>query len=151
MSKETVVLGLGNPLMGDEGVGTKIIEIFQSAPERYPGADFIDAGTGGMRIVHLLNGRKKAVLIDCALMGAKAGTIKRFTPEQVKTKKKLAHQSLHDIDIMKVLDLAGQLGQCPDEVVIFGIEPAVVEQRMCLSEALEGKLDDYVEAIGEEL
>ena len=151
MTKEIAVLGLGNPLMADEGIGCHIIQRFLSDPCRYPSADFIDAGTGGMSILHLISGRRKVILIDCAYMGTKAGTIKRFTPEQVTSVKQLAHQSLHEADILKVLDLAKQLEQYPAEVVIFGIEPESIKLVQKLSDTVAGKIDCYMASISEEL
>ena len=151
MTKDTIVLGLGNPLMGDEGIGVKVIEMLQSASGDFPGADFVDAGAGGMSLLHLLAGRKKAIIIDCAIMGEKPGTIKRFTPEEVRTVKKLAHLSLHEVDILKVIELARQLEECPDRITFFGIEPESIEQRMGLSDCLTQRLAEYVEAVMTEL
>jgi hydrogenase maturation protease len=151
MTKDTIVLGLGNPLMGDEGIGVKVIEMLQSASGDFPGADFVDAGTGGMNLLHLLAGRKKAIIIDCAIMGEEPGTIKRFTPEEVRTVKKLAHLSLHEVDILKVIELARQLEECPDQITFFGIEPESIEQRMSLSSTLTQRLTEYVEVIKNDL
>jgi hydrogenase maturation protease len=104
--KNTIVLGIGNPLMCDEGIGIRVIEELQSASGNFPEADFLDAGTGGIAMVHRLEGYKKAILIDCALMGQQPGTIKRFTPDDVTSVKQLAHLSLHEADIISVLELA---------------------------------------------
>ena len=151
MNKETIVLGLGNPLMGDEGIGIKLIEMLQSASGDFPEADFIDAGTGGMSLLHLISGRKKAVIIDCALMGETPGTIKQFTPDEVKTVKQLRHLSLHEVDIIKVIDLARQLGECPEEIIFLGIEPESVNQQMELSDILTDRLAQYIETIKAQL
>ncbi len=154
--KETIVIGLGNPLMGDEGIGTALIEKLTdlAAAGSVPGAEsvqFLDGGTGGMNLLHSIAGRKKAVLIDCALMGAEPGTLRRFTPGQVRTVKKLAHQSLHEVDILRVIELARQLDECPDQIVFFGIEPAEITQRMDLSQSLKAQIDDYIQAIIDEI
>jgi hydrogenase maturation protease len=151
VKKKIAVLGLGNPLMADEGIGCHIIERFLTQADKYLDIDFIDAGTGGMSILHLITDRYKVILIDCAYMETKPGIIKRFTPDDVQSIKKLAHQSLHEVDILKVLDLAKQLGQYPDEVVIFGIEPETTEQRQNLSETVSQKLDEYIAVISAEL
>ncbi len=147
MNKKTIVLGLGNPLMGDEGIGIKLIEMLQSASGDFPEADFVDAGTGGMSLLHLISGRRKAVIIDCCIMGTEPGTIKQFTPDQVKTVKQLTHLSLHEVDIIKVIDLARQLGECPEEIIFFGIEPEIVNQQMELSDILTDRLAQYIETI----
>ena len=151
VKKKILVLGLGNPLMADEGVGCRIIERFLAQADKFPAVDFIDAGTGGLSILHLLAGRNKVVIIDCAYMDLSPGTIKRFTPDDVQSVKKLAHLSLHEVDIIKVIDLAKQLGQYPDEVIIFGVEPKIIEQRQNLSEVIIEKLDDYIAVISAEL
>ena len=153
--KSIIVIGLGNPLMGDEGIGVAIIEkMAQLASEgKLPGEDieYHDGGTGGMNLLHKIAGRKKAVIIDCALMGELPGTIRRFTPEQVQTVKKLAHLSLHEVDILKVIELSRQLGECPDEVVFFGIEPQAIEEKMHLSKVLQERIDSYIREIAREL
>ena len=151
MKKTIAVLGLGNPLMADDGIGSHIIERFLTQADKFPDVDFIDAGTGGMNLLHLISARRKVILIDCAYMGTKAGTIKRFTPEQVTSVKQLAHQSLHEADILKVLDLAKQLEQYPAEVVIFGIEPESIKLVQKLSDTVAGKIDCYMASISEEL
>jgi hydrogenase maturation protease len=151
MTRNTIVLGLGNPLMGDEGIGVKVIEMLQSASGDFPAADFVDAGTGGMSLLHLIAGRKKAIIIDCAVMGEKPGTLRRFTPDEIRTVKKLAHLSLHEVDILKVIELARQLEECPDQITFFGIEPESIEQRMSLSSTLTQRLCEYAEAIKREL
>jgi hydrogenase maturation protease len=151
MKKETIVLGLGNPLMADEGIGIKLVQLLTSACGENARADFVDAGTGGMSVLHYIANRKKAIIIDCALMNTEPGTIKRFTPDQVKTVKELSHLSLHEVDILKVIELSKQLGECPEQIIFFGIEPETIEQRAGLSDLLTKKLDDYIEMISKEL
>jgi hydrogenase maturation protease len=149
MKKETIVLGLGNVLMGDEGIGVRIVEKLESVCGRYPETDFVDAGTGGMNVLHLMAGRKKAVIVDCCVMGAEAGTMRRFGVEDVATVKQLSHLSLHEVDILKVVEIARRVGECPEEIVFFGVEPVAIEPRIDLSEVLERRLGGYVEQVGE--
>lgn len=151
MSKDTIVLGLGNPLMADEGIGIKLIEMLQSASGDFPGVDFIDAGTGGMNILHLISGRKKTVIIDCCIMGTEPGTIKQFTSDEVKSVKQLTHLSLHEVDILKVIEIAKQLGDCPESIIFFAIEPEKIELRMEISQPLVDQLGRYVEMIKQQL
>ncbi len=151
MRKPIVVLGLGNPLMADEGIGITLVErLLESAPA-YPQVDFVDAGTGGLSILYLIEERRKAVLIDCAFMDEPPGTIRRFTPDEVQSVKVLAHQSLHEADLMQVIALARQLGQAPGAIVIFGIQPQRVEPSLGLSRTLIERMDEYISAILREL
>lgn len=149
--KEIIVLGLGNPLMGDEGVGLRVVEEASKLAGENSEVEFLDAGTGGISVLHHIADRKKAIIVDCAFMNETPGTIRRFLPDDVVSVKTLAHQSLHEADIIKVIGLAKQLGQCPDEVVFFGIEPKTVEPIQGLSEPLEQHIKEYIHAILEEL
>jgi hydrogenase maturation protease len=150
-ARDIIVLGIGNPLMADEGIGCRIIERLLAQAENYPSVDFVDAGTGGLSVLHLIANRKKAIIIDCAYMEMEPGTIKKFQPEEIKTVKKLAHLSLHETDILKVINLAKMLGQYPKQLVIFGIEPQTIEPQPALSDTLNAKINDYLAAITEEL
>jgi len=149
--KDIVVLGLGNPLMSDEGIGPAIIEQFYKHTEDYPLIDFIDAGTGGISILHLIANRRKAIFIDCAYMGAKAGTIRKFGPREVKSVKKLAHQSLHEIDILNIISMSKKLDQQPKNIVIFAIEPENTNLGQALSETLASEMNNYITVISQEL
>jgi len=151
MRRPIVVLGLGNPLMADDGIGVELVERLAQEAGRYPAADIIDAGTGGMSVLHMIEGRRKAILIDSAHMGETPGTIRRFTPEEVRSAKILAHQSLHEADLLRVLTLAEQLGQAPETMVIFGIQPQVVEPRQGVSGILLDRVDHYLTEIRSEL
>jgi hydrogenase maturation protease len=149
--KSTVVLGLGNPLMADEGIGVYLVERLLESAADYPAVDFVDAGTGGLSILYDIEDRRKAVVIDCAFMDEPPGAIRRFTPEEVRSTKVLAHQSLHEADLMQIIALARQLGQAPDEIIIFGIQPERVEPHLGLTQTLMGRIDEYISMILHEL
>ena len=146
MAKPVVVLGLGNPLMADEGIGVYLIERLLESAE-YPQVDFVDAGTGGVSILYHIEGRRKAIVVDCAFMDEPPGAIRRFTPDQVQSTKVLAHQSLHEADLMRIIEMARQLGQAPGAIVIFGIQPERVEPGLGLSRTLMEKIDEYISMI----
>jgi hydrogenase maturation protease len=151
MKKETVVLGLGNPLMTDEGIGVQIVQQLAELNDKYPTIEFLDAGMGGISVLHLIAERKKAVFIDCALMGVEPGWIVRFTDEDVESTKKLLHYSLHEVDLLSVIRMSKELGQCPQQIVIFGIEPEIIEPANRISDKLRENLDNYISVICKEL
>jgi len=151
VKKDIVVLGLGNSLMSDEGIGPAVVEWFCEHAEEHPFVDFIDAGTGGMSILHLIANRCKAVFIDCAYMGTKAGTIRKFEPTEVRNIRKLAHQSLHEADIFNIISLSKKLDQQPQTIAIFGIEPESVKPGQSLSKTLAAKMNNYIAAVSQEL
>jgi hydrogenase maturation protease len=84
-------------------------------------------------------------------MHSPPGTIKKFTPDEVKTVKKLADQSLHESDLLKIIEMSKQLGECPKQIVIFGIEPAEIKECSSLSRTIAGKIEYYISVITEEI
>ena len=146
-----VVIGLGNQLMGDEGIGNRLVAEFAALADRYPEVEFLDLGTSGMAVLHALAGRGKAILIDCAFMGEPPGTLRRFTPDEVRSGKTVRGLTMHEGDLLQFLELARAVGDAPDEIIIFGIEPERVEPGEGLSESLEARVGEYVEAVRHKL
>ncbi len=121
--KPLLVIGLGNTLMRDEGIGLYLLEALRGRAEQYPEVEFLDLGVAGLALLHHLPGRRKAILLDCAYMNAEPGTLRRFTPDDVVSVKTLAGFSLHEGDLLQILELARKLNTAPEEIVIFGIQP----------------------------
>jgi hydrogenase maturation protease len=149
--EDTVVVGLGNLLMTDEGVGFYVVRELMARSDRFSHVEFTELGSSPMAVVHAIAGRNKAVLIDCAYMDEPAGTIRRFTPEEVLSRKASSHFSLHQGDLLSELELSRKLGEYPDEVVIFGIQPKSMVPGEGLSAELRERLENYVETISAEL
>ena len=113
--------------------------------------ELIELGSNPMNVVHAIAQKQKAVLIDCAFMNQPAGTMCRFTPDEVISKKSDIPFSLHHPDLLKAVEISKKLGECPGEVVIYGIQPENVTPGDSLSPLLYDLMDDYVEVINTEL
>jgi hydrogenase maturation protease len=148
--KPTILIGLGSVLMTDEGVGVAVVREIEGREGLPPGLEITELGTGGLAVLHAMDRRDKAVFVDCCYMGEPPGTARRFTPEQVRSRKITARQSLHEGDLLGTIDLARRLGRCPDEVVIFGIQPQAVEPGEDLSPVLRDALPGYADQVLEE-
>jgi len=145
------VIGVGSPLMGDDGFGPRVIQELQRRgdPE---GVEAVDAGVGGLTLIGLLEGADRVLLIDAARMGEPPGTLRVF-PLKGGGAAQPAHLSLHEISLRPVLDFADALGIRP-EMVLLGVEPEVVAPGCGLSPAVEKAVPkaielalEYVEAI----
>ncbi len=146
---EKAVIGLGNPFVRDEGIGVRIVADLTSYYE-CSDIDVYDLGTASFRILHILENRKKIVIVDCALMGELPGTLRRFTFDQARSVKNLRHHSLHEGDLFEVMALAGTPQHEPPEIIIFGVEPADMELGEGLTPVLEARLTEYVAAVAAE-
>ncbi len=148
--ENTVVIGLGNPLLSDEGIGVYLLEQLKERYE-YSGLGLHDLGSAGISVLHVIAHKQKAVIIDCAFMNEKPGTIKRFTKEQVRSLKLIHGLSLHEGDLLSTITLSESLGECPESIVLFGIEPASIAAGGGLSDALLCNVDKYLGLIAAEL
>jgi len=149
--KPTLIICLGNPLMRDEGIGIRLASELLVHLTDNPDVEVMDLGTGGFSVMHAITGRKKIIFVDCAVMGREPGEMYRFTPEQVRSKKVRIRYSLHEGDLLNTLDLSQRLGQCPDDIVIFGIEPKEIAPGEGLTGELESNIQQYVRTILKEL
>jgi len=145
-----VVIGIGNLLMRDEGVGIHALRLLLGVGERH-GVALIDGGTPGLRLLSYLEGRRKAIIIDAADMQFPPGTVRRFRPEQVVSTKTLPRQSLHEGDLMETLALAKGLGIALPEIVIVGVQPKTVEIGDTLTPDVEEALPEVLRIVNEEI
>ena len=149
--KPTLIICLGNPLMRDEGIGIRLASELLVHLADNPDVEVLDLGTGGLSVIHAVAGREKIIFIDCEIRGQAPGLMLRFTPGQVRSLKVRMRYSLHEGDLLNTLELSRRLGECPDDIVIFGIEPKEIAHGEGLTSELENNIQQYVQTILEEL
>lgn len=148
--KPFVVLGLGNVLLGDEGVGVRVAEALEER-ELPPWVEVISGGVAGHRLMDWLEGVHKAVIVDAAKMGKPPATVVRFRPEEVTSRGAPARLSLHEGDLLGALKLAESLGIRPKEVVVYGVQPARMDPGMTLSPQVLRAVPDLVARVLDEM
>ena len=149
--KPILIICLGNPLMRDEGIGIRLASELTVHLTDNPNVEVMDLGTGGFSVMHAIAGREKIIFVDCAIMGQPPGLICRFTPEQVSSKKLRMRYSMHEGDLLNTIELSRRLGECPEDLVIFGIEPKEISDGQGLTSELENNIQKYVQTILKEL
>ena len=143
-------MGIGNPLVGDEGVGVRVAEALMTAYEFPEGVDVIDAGTMGMGMIGLLRDYEHVVIVDAVDgTGEAPGAIVRLTPEEIAPSQVL--HSLHDVKLADVLQAAAFAGVEPD-VTFIGIQiESMVTLVTELSPAVEKAIPTAVAEVLEHL
>ena len=123
----TVVIGLGNPILGDDAVGLRVAQALREELAGIAGVVIKELHAGGMRVMDAIAGYERAVIVDAMCTGARRpGSIRRLEVEQLGAARNLA--STHDTNLPTALALGTLLGlQMPREVAIFGIEALEVE------------------------
>jgi hydrogenase maturation protease len=113
----TLVLGIGNLLMGDEGVGVEVARRLLGQPIP-PGVEILDGGTGSFVLLEPMRRAARIILIDAALDATPPGTIRRLTPRFSRDYPRSL--TAHDIGLKDLLDAFHLLGD-PPEVVLFAV------------------------------
>jgi len=144
------VIGVGNLLLGDEGVGVHAIRALEHAGVP-PWVDVIDGGTAGLGLIGFLEDIDKVIVIDAADLGQSPGTFRRFQPDEVRALCAERRLSLHETGLFNVLGLARQTGAWPPELIIYGVQPATLAHTVELSAACSAVLPALVAAIRAEL
>ncbi len=144
MISRVAIIGIGNTVMGDDGAGVKVLKLL---PDELPEGVFtIELATGGMTLLHKFENLDMAIICDAVDFDGQPGEIRVFRPQDVESIKTLGY-SLHDIDILKVLELAKKLDQLPEKVFIAAIQPAKVEFSETLSPEVEAALPELASQI----
>ena len=145
-----VILGLGNILLRDEGVGVRLIEELQKRYDFSPPVKIIDGGTAGFGLVTEIEGCKKLLVIDAVKAGNEPGTIYKFRRGDI-TVKIPQSLSVHDIGFFEALEHWKILGIEP-EVTFFGIEPEDMNSwGFDLTSCIQDKMPKLVALVIEEL
>lgn len=99
--------------------------------------EYIDGGTGGMNLLHILALFDVALIIDAVNLNGCPGETKLFKSEDVCSKKSSINISTHESDVLKIINLSKELGEIPDELFIFGVQPKDTSQGDDLSPELQ--------------
>ena len=122
--KKIGVIGIGNPLRRDDGIGIVLLEkLIERKDELSSNTELIDGGTGGMNLLHLLARFDIAIILDAVNFDGHPGELRLFTLGEVRSKKISLNISTHESDFLKVIQLSKELEEQPDELFIFGIQP----------------------------
>lgn len=143
-ARPIVVLGLGNMLMADDGIGLAALTRLQDEWFVPPDVDLVDGGTWGMNLLPIIEGTDRLLVLDAIDHGREPGTLLRLENDDVP--RFLATKlSPHQIDLREVLALAQLRGTIPAELVAVGLQPEKIEMSTELSPAVQARLGVMVE------
>ena len=144
-----VVLGVGNLLLSDEGVGVHVANELVKL-ELPPGVTVVEGGTDGFRLINVITEADRLIVVDAVKGGGAPGSIYRFDINEVQNCPSGFKTSVHQIGILEVINLSGLIGKTPQTTVI-GIEPESLEMGMELSPEIKSKIPRIIELIWDEL
>ncbi len=143
---DTIILGIGNTLRGDDGIGPKVID-WLSEHDVPEDVTLVDGGTSGLSIVSQVMGQRRAIIVDAANVGCAPGAWLRFTMAEVQLKTSDALFSLHSAGLAEALMLGATLKVLPPELIIYGVQPQNLEWLPQLSDRVQAAVPQIGQAI----
>ncbi len=124
---DTVVIGVGNPILTDDGVGIHAARELRSHLAAVPGVEVTELAAGGLRLMERMVGYRRAIILDALVTGEREpGTVVELGLQDLPAARNLS--CAHDTDLSSAMELGRTLGvPLPQEVRIFGIEAQDVE------------------------
>lgn len=143
---KAAILGIGNPLMCDDGAGIEVLDSLRKMTLP-AGVEILDCGTGGMTLLHALADYRAVAVVDAVDFGGKPGEVKSFSPDDAVSIKDLRRLSLHEGDAFETIALARRLGQCPEKIVICAVQPKRIEPRHGMTRDVRSSLPELASQV----
>ena len=150
LNGKTLVLGLGNIIMRDEGLGVRACERLTQRYRLPDDVTVLDGGTLGLDLLPYLEGVTDLLIIDAVSAGGSAGSLVRLANEQIPQALALK-MSMHQVELQELLAVMALRGQAPPRCVLWGMEPLILEPGLDLSEPVAMNLDALVTSVVAEL
>ena len=144
-----LVLGLGNVLLEDDGVGAAAVALLLDRYAVPTGVRVLDGGTLGLSLLPYLQSADALILIDAVSADAPAGSFVRLSGDEV-APAVATRLSPHQVGVADLLDGARWLGGYPTRVTLLGLVPESMDLNVGLSDAVRASLPALVERIVEE-
>ena len=140
-----LILGIGNVLMGDEGIGVHVVhEVMKAALP--PEIECLDGGTGSFLLLEPMQSAEKVILIDACIDGAEAGEVRKLRPKYSKDYPKTL--TAHDIGLKDLLDAFYLMGERAPDVTLFAISiPPLQDMDLELSPTIGAAIPRIAELV----
>ncbi len=147
--KQIIILGVGNLLLSDEGVGVHIARKLMEM-DFPPEVRVVEGGADGFGLMQVLLEADRLILVDAVKGGGLPGSMYRFEIEDCPPFPDIYKTSVHQISILEVINLSGLIGSTP-RTTIIGVEPKCLGIGMDLSPEVEAKVPRVIQLVREEV
>lgn len=147
-SPTIAVVGVGNEIMSDDGVGPHVIRrLGEKDIAPIDEVALADAGTTGFLALEAMSGAREALVVDAISTGATPGTIHEYRCVDGIFETEAPEMTMHDVSFTEALQFGREAYELPEEIRIVGIEPATVEPGLELSQPVEAAVPDVIDMI----
>ena len=133
----TLILGIGNTLLTDEGVGVHVVQHLAANHGGEPDVTFMDGGTLSFTLAGDIAEHEALIVVDAARLGEAPGTVRCFEDAEMDRYLGRAQMSVHEVGLSDLMDMARLSDTLPRRRALVGIQPAVIDLGDCLSPPVE--------------
>lgn len=144
------ILGLGNILLSDEGVGVHVVNEFQKRYEVPPYVEIVDGGAAGLDLIPFIEGREKVVMVDAVNFDREPGYIDVLENEEIPVRL-TQKASMHHLGLMDVLCIVRLSGNVPEDMCIVGIQPGSLELGLDMTPPIWDKQEALIDRLVQKL
>jgi hydrogenase maturation protease len=145
-----LVLGLGNILLRDEGLGVRALERLQAEVDLPSRVRALDGGTMGLDLLPYIAGASRLLILDALRMGGAPGSLVRLEDDEIPAALAIK-LSVHQVGLQELLAASRFQGTLPARITLLGIEPETIEWGLDFSPPVSAALDALVDAAVREL
>ena len=146
---KTTILGIGNTLLRDEGIGIHVLEALRAQTPGDDSLSLIDGGTLSFTLATEIESTDRLVVVDAAQLGEAPGAVRCFTGQEMDSFLGSCKRSVHEVGLLDLLDIARLTQTLPAQRALVGIQPASVEWGEEPTEAVAAAIPVAVEKICE--
>ena len=123
----TLILGIGNNLLTDEGVGVHVVRYLEERHGDEPGVTYLDGGTLSFTLAEPIATHDNLIVVDAARFGEPAGTVRCFEGDEMDRYLTGNRASVHEVGLMDLFDISRLAGTFPENRALIGVEPESLE------------------------
>jgi len=122
-----LVMGIGNTLLQDDGIGVHVTELFRSRCGDDPCLSILDGGTIGLSLLPELEDADAVIIVDASEIGELPGTLRIFRDSEIDRQLSGKRRSVHEVALYDLFSAAAIRGRCPKRRALIAIQPASTE------------------------
>jgi len=127
VSSHTLILGIGNTLLSDEGIGVHVVRYLQTQHPTLPQVRYLDGGTLSFSLAADIEAATHLIVIDAAQWHSPPGTVRQLLNAEMDAFLQRPSLSVHEVSLLDLLDISRLTGHCPAQRALIGIQPAKLD------------------------
>jgi len=144
LTSDTVVIGVGNTILSDDGVGVHAARLLESEPRVPAGVTILDGGTIGLELMPYVSDASRVLFLDAVNSGAAPGTLTRMAGGDLLGLS--GGENVHQLGVADLIAALALVSTRPQEIVVLGVQPAITDWGTTLSPEVESALTCLVDA-----